>query len=212
MTKRIVLFGTVLLFSLATFHTAQAQQLSIGPWVGVNLADLGGDDVNETDMRTGFAAGGFLSVPLGGTFSLVPGAYYSQQGTKTPGGDVTLKLDYIQLEALLSLNIPTPGKVAPFLFAGPALGINASCKVSNGSSVDCEDEPETGAVKSTDFSLVFGGGLGFRLGTGTLFVTGGYSLGLTDIPDEGEASVKNRVLSFGLGWGFPLGGAVGSVM
>ena len=42
-------------------------------------------------MRTGFAVGGFLGVPVGGMFSIVPGAYYSQQGTKTHGGDVTLK-------------------------------------------------------------------------------------------------------------------------
>jgi hypothetical protein len=91
----------------------------------------------------------------------------------------------------------------PMVFAGPALGINLSC---DDDGFDCGDE-----IKSTDFSLVFGGRIEYALSSITLYLDGRYNLGLTDVVDVEETelfdlSAKNRTWQFMAGVGFPVGG------
>ncbi|UCD25253.1 MAG: PorT family protein, partial [Gemmatimonadota bacterium] len=70
---------------------------------------------------------------------------------------------------------------------------------------DCDDE-NVGPRKTTYFSALFGAGIGFATGPGSLLLDLGYQLGLTDISDEEGQTVKSNVFQISLGYRFPLGG------
>jgi len=199
---------------------AAAQRIMIQPELGIsfaNISDLGSALAEvgvDTKLRTSFHAGAGVTFGLNERFNIGVGGYYSQQGVKftAPGeADATLKLDYVQVPVTLGLGFPTGGSVHPFLFAGPVLGFRATCKASgSGVSVDCGQFGLD--LKSTEFSALFGGGLGFAAGTGMFTVNVWYDLGFTNIikdPVSGAPSPKNRVFGVSLGYAFPLGGGGG---
>ena len=205
---------------LATPVTAQ---IVIQPEIGVNFANVtNGDQVFaepgitvDSKTRTGFVAGVGVLFALSPRFGIGTGGYYSQQGvglTLSDGAssaDATLELDYIQVPLTLGVSFPTSGAITPHLFAGPMIGFNATCKVSSsGSSEDCPSD----TVNSTDVGVLFGGGLGFRAGTGMFVVNAYYDLGLTNVQKDapsGSPTFNNRVFGFSVGYGFPLGGGGG---
>ena len=57
-------------------------------------------------------------------------------------------------------------------------------------------------MKSTDFGLVFGGGVDFGLGKGYFTIDLRYTLGLTTISDFEDEDVKNGAFSLMLGYSF----------
>lgn len=177
---------------------------------GANFAKVRGSEITNPKSRTGFTAGGFARPGVANHVAIEPDVLYSQQGAKGDFDVVvqgTFKLDYIQAPLLLRVMIPTKGTadIHPSLFAGPALGIKSSCKLkaaSTSTSVtqDCSTFPDA-KIKSTDFSVVFGGGLEVR---GLTFGIR-YALGLTKVDNSTDPSnAKNRVFSFTVGYGFRL--------
>ena len=214
--KRIVGVGTTAMLVGMLAAPAVAQQIVLQPEIGINFAkvsDLGLSAGESSSSRTGFAAGMAVLFGLSQQFSVGVGGYYSQQGVKIKdsSGEGTIKLDYIQVPLTLGISFPTGSSVTPSIFAGPMLGFKSSCKVSaEGVSANCDDPNVDIAVKSTDFGILFGGGLGIRAGTGMFVVNAYYDLGLTDINDSpsqtSEQKPKNRMFGFGVGYAFPLGG------
>lgn len=211
------LAGALLLALLLTppvAAQAPGQQTLIGAFGGINFAKFVGDDVGDVDTRTGIQAGLFASLPLGRYFALVPSIGYSQQGTSVDvGGGTTgtFRLDYIEVPVLLKLSAPLagPGRLRPYLVAGPSLGLEVSCELaaSNGSQsaeADCNDatlgvDLDTKAVQ---VSAVFGAGMDI----GRVTVGLRYQLGLSSIDDTGaDADIKNRVLAITAGYGFRIG-------
>jgi opacity protein-like surface antigen len=185
------------------------------PEIGVNFSTI--KDVplstgEETKSRTGFVGGLGVLFGLSERVSIGTGGYYSQQGAKfTESGspDITLKLDYIQVPLTLGIAFPTGGTVTPSIFAGPMIGFKASCKFTDGTeTVDCDHPDVDTFVKSTDFGLLFGGGIGIQAGTGQIILNGWYNLGLTKIDDHptDQSDAKNSFFGFGVGYAFPLGG------
>ena len=212
--KRAIGIGAAVLMVGLLAAPAVAQQVMLQPEVGINFSTI--NDVplgagEETKTRTGFVAGVGVLFGLSERIGIGTGGYYSQQGvifSESGSPELTLKLDYIQVPLLLSLGFPTGGPVTPSIFAGPMLGFKASCKISaQGASQNCDDFGDEAAIKSTDFSLLFGGGIGIRAGTGQFIVNGWYDLGLTKIDDSSDPSdAKNSFFGFGVGYAFPLGG------
>ena len=73
-----------------------------GVRVGLNLANLSGNDVSDlgdTDMRAWLVVGLFGVVPLNENIAFQPEVLFSQQGAKLEDGsdDATIKLDYLQV-------------------------------------------------------------------------------------------------------------------
>jgi Outer membrane protein beta-barrel domain len=162
--------------------------------VGVNMATLGGSDAGDVSSRIGFAFGGFVMFELSPSFAIQPEVLYSMKGAKETilGTEVTTKLDYIEIPVLFTILVPSSsGGVTPRFYAGPNLALKASAKVSGGGlSVDISE-----FVKSTDFGVTVGAGLGFGGGKGFM-VDVRYTLGLSTI-DNGSpaADVKNNCFS-----------------
>ncbi len=198
-----ILFVSFMLVSLSY------AQMQLGVKAGLNLANLSGDDIEDTDARTGFAGGVFFMYQFSEMFAIQPEVYYTMKGATQkdvfPGVDATIKGDYFEIPVLLKLIIPLRGSgIKPAIFAGPSLAFNTSAKIkieADGESFeeDLED------IKSTDFGLVFGAGLGFPVGNGELGFDVRYILGLTTVDDSAEeADVKNGVINFNLYYGFSL--------
>jgi hypothetical protein len=205
------LFTVILVF--VAFTSISLAQMQIGVKAGLNIANQGGDDADnlfETslDSRTGFNGGLFFMYQFNNLLAIQPEAYYTMKGAATnlTGTDITLKLDYVEIPVLFKVVIPTEGmNLKPSLFVGPAIAFNTSAKIKGeyqGQSAEVDIDT---LVKSTDFSLIFGGGLGFMIGNNELGVDIRYELGLTSWDDESDPfDVKNNVLSFNAYFGFTL--------
>lgn len=208
--KRVVItiFTILVVFTLSSTW-AFAQRLTAGLKAGMNIANIHGDDVEDVwDSKIGICAGGFITCSLSGLFAIQPELLFTMKGSKAEeaGNKVTMKLNYLEIPVLVKLSIPTPGIVKPSLFVGPSLAIKLSAKAKVEFAGESEEEDISEELKSTDFGLVFGGGIDFGLGRGKLTVDGRYTLGLatTHEPEEGEEEVdmKNGVISIMVGYSF----------
>ncbi len=197
MKKAVVVLAIVaLVFTFALVNQASAQMVmsAKGVKVGLNIANLSGDDVNDADARTLFSAGAFARFGLGPIFAIQPELLMSMKGAKWESGSIetTLDLTYIEIPVLFRVNIPLQTFV-PAIYAGPYLGIKASDELKvDDQTMDNHDMK----LKSTDFGLAFGVEGSFAL----LSVEARYTMGMSSIDED--ADVKNKVISFLVGYSF----------
>lgn len=201
----------VLLFVFSLFSLTSYAQMQFGAKAGLNISNLSGSDVSNTDSKTGFAGGVFFMYQFSNMFAIQPEAYYTMKGAKNKGNlegydyTATLSYDYIEIPVLLKLLIPIEGsKINPAIFAGPSIGFNTTHKVKvEAAGYSAESDIEN--TKSTEFSLVFGGGLGFPIGKNELGVDIRYILGLSSLDDSSQNyDIKNGVLNINAYFGFSL--------
>jgi hypothetical protein len=190
------------------FATLQAQSTTLPPrrigfTAGVNSSTISSDD-GEPSRLTGVVAGVLIVFPMTPAFSIQPELLYSMKGVQTKGQGLTVtgRLTYLEMPILARYDIPTTGRAKPFVYGGPAVAVNLSCKakVSGGGqsfSGDCED-PNTGdgGVKMVDVSAVIGGGLAFDVGGRTFTIGARYVHGLVNVDESTDPSdAKNRTIS-----------------
>lgn len=177
---------------------------------GLNIANVHGDDIpDECGTIMGLCAGGFITYSINEMFAIQPELLYTMKGSKCEDElpalgnvEMTFSLNYLEIPVLAKLTIPTQGSVKPNLFVGPALGINLSAKLKVEAFGESEEE-DIEDVKSTDFGVVFGGGVDFGLGQGKITFDARYTLGLTTTDEsEEEADMKNNVISLMVGYSF----------
>jgi hypothetical protein len=202
-----------LLLILAAFTSLSLAQMQIGPKAGLNIANIGGSDADKLvgeslDSKTGFSGGLFFMYQFNKLFAIQPEAYYSMKGAtyKIGSGDLTITLDYFEIPLLLKLIIPVEGSnVRPAIFAGPAIAFNTTAKVKGEADGQTEEMDIKDYTKSTDFSLVFGGGVGFMVGNNELGADVRYILGLSTWDDESDPlDLKNNVININVYFGFSL--------
>lgn len=197
--------------------------LSAGTRFGVGIANFGGD-VENTDSKTGLAAGAFLGIDLHPNFRLEFDGQYVQKGASfsDQGLELDFKLDYLELKVPATLTLPIPAsQFTPRLYAGPAIALEMSCglSASDGTTdvdIDCDQLSEASGgliedleTKSLDIGVFFGGGLDIAVFTGAITLDVLYNLGLTDINDStgelGAGEIKNKNLQIMAGYRIPLG-------
>lgn len=178
-----------------------------GVTAGVNLANVGGSDVDNSDTRTGLVAGVYASWPMQNGFSFRPSVLYSMEGAKASdlGIDATLRMDYVRVPVMFRYTWPMAGKSRPFVALGPSFGYQLKCDETatfNGASVteSCDAAAEGDSQrKKFDVSGRAEAGLDFDMSGRTLSIGGAYSYGFTDVATH--ADVKNRVFSIFLAIG-----------
>ncbi len=207
------------LFVAVVACPSEAQNLSAGVKGGIDFANLGADaeDLFETSLKSkfGYSGGAFFAIDVHEMFRLQFEGQYVRKGASAEeeGVDIDLKLDYIEFMVPATLLIPVENSpLAPRIYAGPALGIEASCKISGeegGVSVDVDCEEFGAETKSIDFGVFAGAGLDIAVGTsGAITLDVLYNLGLTNINDTPEAEgfdVTNRNLQVLVGYRFMFG-------
>jgi hypothetical protein len=215
--QRVVVSGLTLLLAISSAVFAQPGLVKVhfGVFGGASFDKPGGADATDINgTYTGFGVGGFVGFRLTPGFAIQPEALYVQKGAKTtqsdPGGTITgkIKVPYFEIPVLAKLSIPVKGAgiVSPHAYAGPALAFKTGChvKATQGStsySDRCDAANIDLRIKSTDFSLVFGGGVDI----GRAMVDVRYDLGLSKIGDSSDGTgndIKNRTLYLLAGWTF----------
>lgn len=199
--RRLWAFTIAAAFLVVAASGVEAQ-MRLGAKGGVtfsNVSEEPQDPEFDPESRTGFGGGAEVQIPLGASgLVLQPELLYMSKGFEISDASSTakLKLDYVEIPLLVRFNIPAQS-VMPFLYGGPVVSFEASCKVEGeeaGISVDadCDAFDEDFDTESTDFGVLFGGGLAFAAGPGDLFVEGRYNIGLKDVDSAADFEVKNR--------------------
>jgi hypothetical protein len=195
---------------------ARAADIDFGVKGGLNIANVYGDTVDDdAEWKNGFKGGIFLDMGISRYFTVRPEALFVQNGTRSEflNADLYLKFDYLQVPVLAVLDLPVHGPLVPFIFAGPYI----SLLLGSDFEERVDDRSATTGIKdytkSTDTGFVFGAGLDFGLGPGSMSIEGRYDLGLGEFDDgiaEGIFGVedaersdgKNRSWAIMLGYAF----------
>ena len=185
----------VLILSVVTFASGQPLT-GYGVKLGLNLANIGGSDVDDIDpapsMKLGAAVGGFatLDFDLPVTFQL-EGLYSMKGYVLEEGGDkFTVAVNYLDINVLVVYNINESISV----FAGPTISPFIGGKVTfDPDPGDFSEDIDSDDMNGMDFGLTFGGGYGLTLPFGDIVVEARYSLGLKKAYDDGS-DVKNNVI------------------
>jgi hypothetical protein len=203
----------LLVGALALSPARLAGQTIVSLRAGLNVATLGGDDIDiNPDHRIGVNIGGAVTIPMSENLGLLLGATYSQKGAEPPvdlGADVVLALDYLEIPALLELMIPSSGTVGAHVLAGPVVGVELSCE-GRGSGGGFEVGVDCGRLGIDTKSFDLGAAAGFGVDVQatervTLTVDLLYNLGLVSVEDGFD--VKNRAFTIQAGLGIPIGGS-----
>lgn len=171
-----------LVAALSVPHAASAQfldeqpRLVAGPMVGISFANLRGAGASNTQAKTGFVGGAFVTYLFTPYFGIQPEVFYVRKGASfeydsagTTAGTST-STTYLEIPFLFKARYPVTGGQWPLTFsvvAGPAVGLLVSCSVDYpaGASVACEDIPRSPygdqVPASLDFSGIFGVGFDF---------------------------------------------------
>ena len=181
----------LLLYFCASALGATAQ-ISGGLKAGLNFANfkLDGDGKSFSfHGRTGFHAGGYLTLNVSDNFGIQPELLFSRKGAESVGDPQSLNY----------LSVPVLAKFQPIelinLHAGPQFGLLLSAEFDD---LDVKE-----AYKDLDFGLAFGGGVDLPFG---LNFTLRYILGVANIAENAGTDLKVRSRTLQLSAGFKLFG------
>lgn len=186
------LFSLLLVLGVTFFYQQNlyAQTNNFGAETGINFSNVNGTDF-ETDIRTGIFLGLYYRYMLvSGPFFIQPELLYTQRGFKNE--DITIALDYITLNMLLSYYLTQLGPIKPVFKFGPYLSYNISAKEKfEGNEHDIDD-----FVKSTDVGLLL------RAGVQRGRVEAGLRLaqGLSTVFDNENSEEKTFLIGFFVGF------------
>ncbi len=191
--KRFTTILCAIVILVVSAHVINAQPPGFGLKGGLNFSNFGGDDAGTWDSRSGFSFGGFLNSSFSEMFYIQPELLYTTKGASTTstfetGDRVTrsLKFSYFEIPILGKLVIPLKNSsFQPMVYAGPYMAFKLSSKLHIEGD-DLETESSYDDARTTDFGLVFGGGVGFPVRENILGVEIRYNLGLTSFDDSDD--------------------------
>ena len=182
----------------ASFAQWSVGSITVQPKIGINGANI--TDADNSDSRIGLVLGGEFEYRVSPIFSLSAGALYSMQGCKGTAedddgntGDVSLKLDYI--------NVPILANVYVVKGLAIKLGIQPGFNVRHKASATVSGVNVTTnlpGIKSVDFSIPIGVSYEFN----RFVIDGRYNLGVTKLIDGADS--KHSVFQFTFGYKFSL--------
>lgn len=182
--NRICLY---LAFTLGLPAASYAMSFGAGPLGGYNMANAAVEDHDDTEARSGLAAGLRTEFGVTSPFSLLVEALYVQSGARFdvsagPFGDIRAEgnLDYLQIPVLAKAKFGSTAAHG-FAYAGPAMGINLGAEGEFGGLSDTFKDEAANLVFSADI----GAGAGFKVSE-FVWLTGEarYSHGFTDALEE----------------------------
>jgi Outer membrane protein beta-barrel domain len=220
--KNRILLITALIAS--TFSFAQ-EKTSFGVRGGFTSAGIRGEAVNNlqnlldftdgmvtTSNHSGFFAGGYASVPLGGMISVEPGLYYSQKGYEMKGSlnlkgveflgaNATARLNthYIDMPVVLKANIN-----GLQLFAGPQVSYLAQADLRTSAGVlgfNLLNKTMDATEQFNRWDVGITGGIGYQFKNG-VNVMAAYDHGLSKMDANKNVESYNRAFKVGVGISF----------
>jgi len=206
MKLRLITLSLIALIILP-MGTALAQgPAKFGFKLGMSVSSLDIDnDRADWESRTALAGGGFVAFDLSGIWGLQVEALYVPKGAVTEmigidengesvgDFDLTYQVNYLEIPILVKISL---GESPLHLLVGPSIALKMSANIKAddvptlGGDVDKIDE-EWEDIKSSDFCLVFGAGVGLATGFGEVVFDARYTMGLSDIHEGDSVEVKN---------------------
>ena len=191
-----ILAGSLILGAVGANSALAAATLGARLGVSIAKASLDVQQSFETANRTGFTGTVFLDTGTG-VLSLQPEVSYIQKGAKNATTGAVIKLDYVELAALLKAGLPLPA-IQPHVFAG----IGADFSTDNNVTVGNIDF----STKKADWTVPIGVDVKVAVGSLAICADARYAIGLTDI-SKGSANVRNLktrawIVSAGVGMSF----------
>jgi hypothetical protein len=191
----VILVAILAMFACPSF----AQSVTGGVKAGANFSKIvfGGDEDDEDlDHKTGLVAGAFINVPMTELFSFHPEFLYSMKGGKEErvGGDIKMKLDFLQFPLLFRANFAADTTRA-FVVFGPAFGFRTRAEIEGPDERDVDITDETEVV---EFSGVIGAGVQF----GQVIFEVRYDHGFNDLDKNEPAEARTRTISVLVGFDF----------
>jgi hypothetical protein len=177
----------------------RAENMMFGVKGGLSFANLRGGDVYNNSTTYGAIGGVFGRYTLTDILAVQPEVLLTMKGAKYEADGIKSQqeINSIEIPVLVRATMPNEGKLKPSLFAGPAIGLLLSNKITNGEEIDIKD-----ASNGSDFGLVFGAEADYMLEKGCVLLDVRYDLGLTSIMKSSEdKEVKNSVISIMIGYG-----------
>ncbi len=182
--------------------TAAFSQIAIGPKLGVAIANISSDGDFDFKSETNLQIG--LVLELGsGPLSIQPEITYLGRGygLNVLGNDITTKVAYIDIGALVKLRFGADEGFGGYLGAGPFFGYAISGTTDDGTgNVDIDFDRD--GYKRTDLALAGAVGLTYRAGL-IFFFDARYIFGVTDIFDDSsntfDIKANNRTLGLTIG-------------
>jgi len=212
---------------LTPFWTTPASA-QVGFHGGINLTDLVGGGVGQSEGRTGLNVGLGYEILRLGALSLGPEIHYAQRGAEafqalfpTPGdgapgapvlGPVDVALEYVEIPLVARLRLPLGDRFHSWVMGGPVFGWKLDCEVRGDPGAgtvdpDCDDllsrEGLQAKVRNYEQGYFLGAALGIDVlgGMGALTLDGRFIQGLTRLGEgDGGPDVKNRGFSLMLGY------------
>ena len=182
----------------ASFAQWSVGSITVQPKIGINGANI--TDADNSDSRIGLVLGGEFEYRVSPIFSLSAGALYSMQGCKGTAedddgntGDVSLKLDYINVPILA--NVYVAKGLAVKLGIQPGFNVRHKATASVSGVNVTTNLP---GVKSVDFSIPIGVSYEFN----RFVIDGRYNFGVTKLIDGADS--KHSVFQFTFGYKFAL--------
>ena len=195
-----------------------AQSLTGAVTTGMSVSKFVGDGVAQVEHRRAlYGAVSLARHPWASRFGVELGVGYSMKGsTWIDLVRNTMRLNYVEAQALLRVAIPIEGAdLRPVFFAGPSVGYLVSCEMHGsfgGSTLTraCDDPSwnNTLDVRDVDAGYTFGGTIELRTG-GSLVVSPriAHTRGLQSLgfgPQGSEVDARNTNTILGLTVSVPL--------
>jgi len=209
MMKKFFVLMAAMVMTMAANAQDAVGTVSLKPMVGMTIANVVGDDVEDSKMKVGLVAGADLIYQVSDRFALSGGLLYAMQGCKQDGvGDPKLKLDYLNVPLLGNLYVAK----GLALKAGLQLGFLMSAKASASDSGMSANVDVKDAFNTFDLSIPVG--ISYDINN-SFVIEGRYNFGMTKIMKksgslwgegfEAESNdVRNSVIQLTLGYKFAL--------
>ncbi len=202
------LFTFIIALSITTIN---AQEFSIGPKAGLNVATLLGDFSEELKMRTGFHIGVTSEIPIAQDFYFSPELVYSSIGAKFDesedfgtgglfGVSSVLRLNYLTVPLMARYYISDNfgldfGPYASYLLsAKQAVSVNLGVPIGVDDTVDVKE-----FHSDLDFGL--GAGATFKMRMG-IFFQARATMGFANVNDTDDFKNQNLAIQISAGYMF----------
>lgn len=182
------------------------QELKFGLKAGVNFANVYDEENQDyvADGKAGFAAGGFLSIPIGKFIGFQPEVMYSQKGFKATGSFLGQNYEFSRTSTFL--DIPLQLQIKPIeqltFLVGPQYSylLETKDEFNNSSSTNQQ------SVNSDNFKKnIFGFVVGADVNLEDFVISGraGWDISKNDTDGNNtEPRYKNQVIQLTLGYRF----------
>lgn len=194
----------VLMLTLVAFVSKGQENVSIGPIIGLSMANLKGD-IDNTNWKPGLTVGGFYNYSSDDGFGFSGQLLFTQLGARINQKTNEVNFNYLQIPLFATFFFGKYGqRVRPKVFLGPTLNFLLSARDINKNNIN--GDPNNTNYKPFDLGLTLGGGVNIRLQNRIwLNLDARYGVGLLDVTRAPNIAIFNNSLGFNAGLSFPLG-------